>query len=88
MTEARINARLDADTSRKLDALKRRTGLSTSEVVRVALQHLYAGGRIDHDGSAEAILTGSGFIGCAQGDENLSVNYKRAQAVSLRQKIG
>ncbi len=85
MTEARINARLDASAVRKLEALKRRTGRSTSEIIRVALDQLFEKG-FPSPAGAEAILRASGFVACAKGPEDLSTDYKRALSTSLRRK--
>lgn len=84
MTESRINARLDRATARKLALLKRRTGLTTSEIIRDALERLYQ--EVGAPGAAAAVLERSGFIGCAAGPEDLSASYERLQGETLKRK--
>ena len=66
MTETRINARLDRTAARKLAILKRRTGLSTSEILRAALEQFHARTTRDQ-ASAKLILLGFSGTGSLVG---------------------
>jgi hypothetical protein len=81
MTE-RINARLDEDLAHKLDYLRKRTGATTSEVLRASLEAYYD----QVTGSDEPAKLLSAFIGCAEGPRNLSTTYKQDFARSLGAK--
>lgn len=82
---ARLNARIDGELSEKLEYLRRRTKLSVTEVVKRSIECYYAEVRRGTD-DARSILHDSGFIGCAEGDVNLSRDYKRELSASLRRK--
>jgi hypothetical protein len=85
MTLARINARLDAEVAEKLEALRRRTGRSTTEIICVALERLYES-EIRGPTDAASILRKTGFIGSGTGSEDLSTDYKSILSKSLGQK--
>lgn len=85
MTAARVNARLDDATAKKLAELRRRTGRSTSEIVRDALDNFYRE-RVTEDRDAAAILRETGFVASAGGSGGLSTQYKREIARSLARK--
>lgn len=83
----RINARLDETHSRKLEYLKRATNAGVSEVVEEAIDVYYErmkGGKA----SAAEIFTNSGFVGIAEGAEDLSSRYKEILTESLEAKYG
>ena len=83
----RINARLDEDRKRKLEYLMRVTGLRVSDIIKQAIDALYE--RSERAGSRPGqLLTGSGFVGCGEGPEDLSASYKDALPVSMRAKHG
>lgn len=84
----RINARLDPERSRKLEFLKRRDQVGTSEVVKRGIDALYDEVKNEGSRSAYEILLESGFIGCGEGPEDLSVNYKEELTRSLAAKHG
>jgi hypothetical protein len=86
MTDVRINARLDRAASKKLALLKKRTGLTTSEILRAALEQFYAR-QTQPESSAREILAQTGFVGCAAGTEDLSTSYKRSLGKSLERKL-
>jgi len=71
----RINARLDEDTGRKLAYVERETGWSISEIVRRAIDAYYSNFKTAKANPASA-LKKSGFIGCVDGPDDLSVMYK------------
>jgi hypothetical protein len=71
----RINARIDDELATKLQALSRRTGKSTSAIIKAALDAYYE--RLQASGtSPKRVLEASGFLGCAEGDRDLSADYK------------
>jgi hypothetical protein len=71
----RINARLDESRSQKLEYLARATHLSTSEIVKQALDLFYEQVRSRRPLPAE-VLKASGFIGCGEASPDLSDRYK------------
>jgi hypothetical protein len=78
----RINARLSDDVARKLSYLERRTHMTTTDVVRESIERYYAA--VSRDGEPGSAF--AGFIGCADGPEDLSESYKRALSESLEKK--
>ena len=82
---ARLNARMDPEMERKVAYLRRRTGLGTSELVRVSIDHYY---RVVRTGGSNAkeIFEESGFVASGSGARDLSGTYKSALATSLRRK--
>ncbi len=83
----RINARLDPERSRKLEFLKRRSQVGTSEVVKRGIDALYDEAS-NKPGRAFEILTRTGFIGSGKGPGNLSETYKEELLEILQQKHG
>jgi hypothetical protein len=71
----RINARLDESRSQKLDFLSRATHLSTSEIVKQAIDLYYEQVKSQRPRPAE-VLSASGFIGCGEASPDLSKRYK------------
>lgn len=71
----RINARLDESRAQKLEFLARMTHLSTSEIIKEALDLYYEQVRSQRPLPAEA-LKASGFIGCGEASPDLSERYK------------
>jgi len=83
----RINARLDQEHSDKLEHLRQLNQSSISDVIKQAIDALYA----KHTQAAEEDvkrLLNSDFIGCASGPENLSSEYKSHIGNSLGSKHG
>lgn len=68
-----INARVDQKLAKRIDAIRRRTGKSLTEVIEESLERYCdsqaAGNPID-------VLDSCGFIGCADGPPELSARYK------------
>jgi hypothetical protein len=86
MTASRLNARIDARTAKKLALLQRRTGLTTSEIVRAAIEHYSVeGARSD---AGREVWEAIGFVGCASGPADLASSYKLRQTDSLAKKTG
>jgi hypothetical protein len=78
----RINARLEPELARKVEALCKRTGQSTTDIVKASLESYYV--KVAGDGSAAARL--ADFVACATGPKTLSENYKRDLTRSLLRK--
>lgn len=71
----RINARLDESRGQKLEYLSRATHLSTSEIVKQAIDLFYEQVKSRRPLPAE-VLKASGFIGCGESSPDLSDRYK------------
>jgi len=83
----RINARLDDTHSQKLEYLKRATNAGVSEVVKEAIDVYYERVKSTRPRAAE-IFTESGFVGIAEGPEDLSTRYKEVLTEDLETKHG
>ncbi|MFH2006553.1 MAG: ribbon-helix-helix domain-containing protein [bacterium] len=83
--QKRINARIDAALAAKIELLRSRTGKTSTEVVRAAIERYYEA-LMDPAADPMRLLEASGFVGCAEGDEELSADYKAALAQSLEAK--
>ena len=83
----RLNARLTDELSRKLLALERMTGLSRSEIVRVALERYFEETPVPGRSVRDAIHA-SGLIGCGEAEADLSGSYKSRLRESLERKHG
>ena len=77
----RINARLDKKLADQVEALRRRTGKTLTQVIEESLQ-LYC----QSQRTGEVADGLAGFIGCADGPEDLSVQYKAEFGRSLGRK--
>ena len=82
----RINARLPPELARKVSYLQSRTNKSATEVLHDSIEKLYAAMHAEE--SPAALLGRSGFIGCADGDADLSSTYKAVLTTSLNRKTG
>jgi hypothetical protein len=82
----RLNARIDARLAKKVATLRRVTGQTTTDVVRVALERYHDS--IERETRPYELLLEGGLIGCAEGPVDLSVTYKDDLARSLDQKYG
>lgn len=71
----RINARLDESRSQKLEFLSRATHLSTSDIVKQAIDVYYEQVRNGRPAPAD-VLADAGFIGCGDASPDLSGSYK------------
>lgn len=81
----RINARLDRDVAKKLEDLMRAEGRSVTDIIRAAIAH-YHEARYGASAEPAVALKRSGFIGCGEGEPNLSRDYKRVLSKSLARK--
>jgi predicted DNA-binding protein len=75
---SRINARIDDELAARLDALSKRAGKSTSAIIKAALDAYYEQQTQASAKSSKRALQAAGFIGCAEGDRDLSTVYKDA----------
>ncbi|MEL6183325.1 MAG: ribbon-helix-helix domain-containing protein [Myxococcota bacterium] len=83
----RINARIDPELAEKIERIRAATNASTTEIVRAALEAYYARFESDQRLAPHAVFEAEGFIGCADGEAELSSRYKEALACSLRTKL-
>ena len=84
----RIDARLDEEFARQVDHLQKLKQISTSAMVREAIADYY---RTVVDEEAQRPLSAletSGFVGCAEGSEDLSSSNKTSLGESLEPKHG
>ncbi len=81
----RINARLDKATERKVTYLKEVTQQSHTNIVKDAIALYYQNTYAQTAYKMQSLLS-SDFIGCAQGDTDLSTDYKDHLADSLSRK--
>jgi hypothetical protein len=68
--------------ARKVEALRRRTGQSTTDIVKASIESYYV--RVAGDSNAAARL--ADFVACATGPRTLSERYKRDLSRSLLRK--
>lgn len=83
----RINVPLDEDHRRKLEYLMCATGSPVSDIVEQAIDVLYERAERSR-GRPEKLLTSSGFVGCGEASEDLSVQYKDELKESIPAKHG
>ena len=83
----RINARLDDERSEKLRQLQALTRLSTSEIVKRAIDLLHRQQAGRSRDKLNALLS-SDFVGCAQSRADLAGQYKRYLIRDLEEKHG
>ena len=82
----RINARLDDSYEKKLRAIQQATALSTSEIVKQALDLLYEKTTLTGRQKNQKLI--EMLAGTAEGPEDLSVNYKEYLYQSWKEKHG
>jgi Arc/MetJ-type ribon-helix-helix transcriptional regulator len=83
----RLNARLTEELARKLEALERATGQSTSDVVRAALERYFTE-ICGPDRSAREAIYQSGLVGCGEAEADLSATDKSRLREGLGRKHG
>lgn len=83
---ARLNARLDDELAKKVDFLRRRTGSTTTAVIRRSIERYYDEERGTDEAGADALFA-TGFVGCAAGEAELSLRYKKALHEALGKKL-
>jgi hypothetical protein len=84
----RVNARLDSDRASKFNYIRQRTNQGTSEIMKVAINLYYERLRQETTVKPLQLLQQAGLIGCAEGEPDLSVNYKQYLTESLNEKYG
>ncbi|WP_199288894.1 ribbon-helix-helix domain-containing protein [Pseudanabaena sp. FACHB-1998] len=84
----RVNARLDRDRVTKFNYIRQRTNQGASEIMKVAIDLYYEKLHQESPVKPLQLLMESGLIGCAEGDSDLSVNYKQYLTESLNEKYG
>ncbi|ELS32762.1 MULTISPECIES: ribbon-helix-helix protein, CopG family [Pseudanabaena] len=85
--DMRVNARLDSDRTNKFQYIRQRTNQGTSEIMKAAIDLYYEKLRQESPKPLQ-LLQQAGLIGCAEGDPDLSVNYKQYLTDSLNEKYG
>ena len=83
----RVNARLDDERAEKLRQLQSLTQLSTSEIVKRAIDLLHRQQAERSRDKLNALLS-SDFVGCAEGPADLASQYKRYLIRDLEEKHG
>ncbi len=83
----RLNARLDEEDSIKIKFLVKKTRKTLSAVVKEAI-HLFYDKQMGLAPVSSQILKKTGFIACANGNQNLSWDYKKIIQSSLEKKHG
>lgn len=86
-SNVRVNARLDDERTEKLRQLQSLTGQSASDVLKRALDLMYAR-QVTHAREKLDALLSSDFIGCADGPEDLADHYKDYLTRDLNAKHG
>ncbi|BBC26400.1 hypothetical protein ABRG53_4143 [Pseudanabaena sp. ABRG5-3] len=84
--DMRVNARLDRDRASKFNYIRRRTNQGASDIVKAAIDLYYEKLHQESPVKPLQLLKQSGLIGCAEGDADLSVNYKQYLTESLNEK--
>lgn len=84
----RVNARLDRDRASKFNYIRQRTNQGTSDIMKEAIDLYYEKLHQESPVKPLQLLRESGLIGCAEGDPDLSVNYKQYLTESLNEKYG
>ena len=86
--DMRVNARLDRDRASKFDYIRQRTNKGASDIMKAAIDLYYEKLHQEAHIKPLQLLKQAGLIGCAEGDSDLSVNYKQYLTESLNEKYG
>ncbi|MBR8832829.1 MAG: CopG family transcriptional regulator [Stigonema ocellatum SAG 48.90 = DSM 106950] len=82
-----INARLDEEYTNKIAYIQQQTNQGVTDVIKSAIDLYYQ--QLQQNSLDPLLaLTESGFVGCAEADPNLSVNYKSVLKDALKAKYG
>jgi nucleoid-associated protein YejK len=85
----RINARLDEQSEQDLLFIKEKTGETVTHIIKELLTEKAESLRREHKpGNKMQALLQSDFVGCAEGPENLSTNYKEYFYQGIKEKHG
>jgi hypothetical protein len=79
----RINARISPELAHKIGYLRQRTGKTVTEVLSASIETYFT--KVAGEAHPKQLL--EDFVGCAEGDAELSTNYKRDLAASLGKKL-
>jgi len=84
----RVTARLDDESEQYLEIIQKAKGFKTvTDVLKYSLQEVASHlGQQGKPGDKMKALLESDFIGCAEGPEDLSVNYKEYIYQGLKDK--
>lgn len=82
---SRINARLEPEYMHKLEVLKNQQHTSITQVLKQAIDEYYAS-HVSASAIQREALLNSGFIGCVDGEMDLSESYKTHLSDSLGAK--
>jgi hypothetical protein len=82
---SRINARRDKQLTPKGSLTRKRTSRSLSQDVKVSLTRC-CDAESHKSGGFLSVLKAAGFVGCADGDEDLSSDYKEHLTRTLGRK--
>jgi metal-responsive CopG/Arc/MetJ family transcriptional regulator len=83
---SRLNVRVDDALARKVEALALATGKSASSIIKAALEAYIESARVAEKVRPRLALERAGFIGCANGDPDLSRVYKQSLVDSVSSK--
>ena len=83
----RVNGRIDDRQMARLQRLRQRTGASLTDILKAALDAYLDKAERATQSPAE-ILNAAGFVGCADGDAQLSTTYKQHLVDGLSDKHG
>lgn len=75
-TAMRITAELDQQHFERLQQLEQQSGKDTSRLIEEAIDEMFAHRKDVPAHQALEIMRRNGFIGCMEGDDDLSVLYK------------
>lgn len=84
-SDRRVNARIDAALARRLDVVARRTGKTSSQIIKESLARYCELVLERTPNPAEALRE---FIGSGTGPGDLSTTYKAQLSASLARKHG
>ncbi|MGI0492329.1 CopG family transcriptional regulator [Alkalinema pantanalense CENA528] len=82
-----LNIELNPEYESKLIYVQERTDQKDLKAVIEAAIDLYYQQLEPDRKTALELLTESGFIGCAEADENLSVNYKQVVSTAIKERF-
>ena len=83
----RINARLDQQSEQNLLFIKEKTGETVTQIIKELLtEKAQALKDKQKPGSKMQALLKSDFVGCAEGPEDLSTNYKEYFYQGIKEK--
>ncbi|MEB3339093.1 MAG: hypothetical protein VKJ46_16600 [Leptolyngbyaceae bacterium] len=73
----KITVELESQDYQKLQQLQKNLGKDIDTVLMLAIEEFYDRHRVAVGAKALEILQRNGFVGCLQGEGDLSVNYKQ-----------